>query len=155
MKTIKREQGQTVIETALVIILILMLFFGIAEIARAWWFKGQINNAARVGVRVAVVTSPITVETDASCGSADKVVIAACDAISNADVKNSARVSVATSGNAATPQPGDTITVTVTCDFNSIVPGLSSIGMGGPGGWTQSLYKNVYHLTGTSIMRHE
>jgi Flp pilus assembly protein TadG len=155
MKTIKREQGQTVIETALVIILILMLFFGIAEIARAWWFKGQINNAARVGVRVAVVTSPITVETDASCGSADKVVIAACDAISNADVKNSARVSVATSGNAATPQPGDTITVTVTGDFNSIVPGLSSIGMGGPGGWTQSLYKNVYHLTGTSIMRHE
>jgi Flp pilus assembly protein TadG len=49
------DKGQTVIETALMIMLLFVLFFGIAEVARFWWLKNQINNAARVAVRVAVV----------------------------------------------------------------------------------------------------
>jgi hypothetical protein len=56
LKTIRNShKGQTIIETALMIMLLFILFFGIAEIARFWWLKNQVNNAARVGVRVAVV----------------------------------------------------------------------------------------------------
>jgi hypothetical protein len=56
LKTIRNShKGQTIIETALMIMLLFILFFAIAEIARFWWLKNQINNAARVGVRVAIV----------------------------------------------------------------------------------------------------
>ncbi|MDA8433692.1 MAG: pilus assembly protein [Nitrospiraceae bacterium] len=151
MKILRRPKGQTVIETALIITLLLMLFFGIAEIARAWWIKGQLNNAARVGVRVAIVTSPLT-GGDINCASAtDAVRAAACNSISSADVKNTAVVTVGSSGSLEEPQSGDEITVTVIGTFTSVVPGLST---GGNTGWG-SLFPASKGLAGVSVMRHE
>jgi Flp pilus assembly protein TadG len=164
MNLIKRQKGQTVIETALVIVFILMIFFGIAEIARAWWLKGQLNNAARVGARVAVVTSPLTGGIVAcswasgNCGAAANVVAnAACKAITNQDLCSSpaATVEVLSTGALGTPVAGDEITVRVTGAFRSAVPGLSRIGMGGPGGWSQSLYPGAVQLITVAVMRHE
>lgn len=92
----KNEKGQTVIETALMMILLLVLIFGIAEIARAWWLKNQLNNAARVGVRVAIVDSTIKDSTaspiaEADCSwaggacaaSGNNAIISACKSITN------------------------------------------------------------------------
>ncbi len=56
IKNIKnRESGQTLIETTFVLLLLLLILFGIAEFARAWFLKNSLNNAARVGARFAVV----------------------------------------------------------------------------------------------------
>jgi hypothetical protein len=56
MKISNRQQGQTLIETALILFIILLIVLGIAEFARAWYTKNSLKNAARQGARVAVVT---------------------------------------------------------------------------------------------------
>jgi Flp pilus assembly protein TadG len=160
MNNSKRQKGQTVIEMALVILLLLMLLFGIAEIARAWWFKGQLNNAARVGVRVAVVTSPLTGSGGAcswsggSCSSGGgSVAVAACKSITTQDLCNSANVQVTqTAVDPPAGIEGDEITVTVTGQFTSVVRGLSTDSNNG--GWG-SLFPGSTGLTGVSVMRHE
>jgi Flp pilus assembly protein TadG len=163
VNNLERQKGQTVIEMALIIILLLMLLFGIAEIARAWWFKGQLNNAARVGVRVAVVTPSLTsggaCAWGGTCGTAssDNAVIAACQSITNQELCNTANVAIS---QVAVDPPagiqGDEITVTVTGTFGTIVRGLSNTL---PMGWGQSLIQtdaggNI-PLAGRSVMRHE
>jgi Flp pilus assembly protein TadG len=51
-----KQQGQTLIETALILFVLLMILLGIAEFARAWYTKNSLKNAARQGARVAAVT---------------------------------------------------------------------------------------------------
>jgi Flp pilus assembly protein TadG len=150
MKNIDREKGQTLIETALVMILLLVLFFGIAEIARAWWLKNQLNNAARVGVRVAIVTEDLTDISPTDCNtftSADKVGFAACDSITNGLLHDSAEVGLTiTDDDGNGTDPGDTVTVTVTGDFESVVPGLAGF---------YGLFRPGYNMTSRASMRYE
>lgn len=54
----KRKEGQTLIETAFILFLLLLILFGITEFARAWYIRNSLKNAVRQGARVAVVTSP-------------------------------------------------------------------------------------------------
>jgi len=56
MKKFRRYEGQTLIETALMLFLILLILLGISEFSRAWFVKNSLKNAVRQGVRVAVVT---------------------------------------------------------------------------------------------------
>lgn len=58
MRTFKRQDGQTLIETAFVLFLLLLILLGITEFARAWYTKNSLKNAARQGARVAAVTTP-------------------------------------------------------------------------------------------------
>jgi Flp pilus assembly protein TadG len=72
MDTKDKEIGQTLIETVFVLALLLILIFGIAEFARAWYLKNSLNNASRVGARVAIVQFTLNGTTDPggdSCGS--------------------------------------------------------------------------------------
>ncbi|MBI5102910.1 MAG: pilus assembly protein [Nitrospirae bacterium] len=150
MKRTANREGQTVIETAILMILILMLFFGIAEIARAWWYKGQLNNAARVGARVAIVTPSLTLPSSASCSSSAPVVAAACAAITSSDLRSSASVNVACSINTTCSSPaaaGDSITVSVSGVFTTVVPGMASL--------AGSLVPDSTTLTAQMAMRHE
>ncbi|MBA3070623.1 MAG: pilus assembly protein [Nitrospirae bacterium] len=146
----KNEKGQTVIETALMMILLLVLIFGIAEIARAWWLKNQLNNAARVGVRVAIVTPGLTLiaapgkscswTTTCTASSTNEAVIKACASITNRDLcdgggnaANAARVTVELVLPDIPPtgvSSGDTIKVTVTGRFVSVVPNLATLSFG-------------------------
>src|SRR4030065_2260820 len=57
MRLFKKQEGQTIIETALILVFLLFVLFGITEFARAWYMKNSLKNAARQGARVAVVTS--------------------------------------------------------------------------------------------------
>ena len=130
----KNEKGQTVIETALMMILLLVLIFGIAEIARAWWLKNQLNNAARVGVRVAIVTPGLTNISATTClpPPANPVVLAACNSITNTALHDdfNTKVGLNIIGNGGTADPSDTIIVTVQGKFVSIVPNLATLSFG-------------------------
>ena len=167
-----KKKGQTLIETVLMMVLLFMFFFGIAEIARAWWFKGQLNNAGRVGARVAAVTPSITLSSNRGCASSDPIVSAVCNSITNQGLRDSAHVSVScdpaasggcagcVSGSGTCPSSGDTITVTVSGTFKTVVPGLAGVLSGVPG-WsgTPSLIPGQaasgMTLTTLSVMRHE
>lgn len=56
MNVFNKQQGQTLIETAIILILILLILFGITEFARAWFTKNSLKNAVRHAARTAAVT---------------------------------------------------------------------------------------------------
>lgn len=171
----KKQEGQTVIETALIMLLILMLFFGIAEIARAWWLKGQLNTAARVGGRVAVVQSSLAGDTCRWSGGCvpqsaalGTLADAACKTITNKDLCAGvfggppAVVNVSLvpanppgTGTLASPKAGDQITVQVTGQIHAMVPGLSNVYSSIWGRSLVTTQAGNIPLNGQAVMRHE
>jgi Flp pilus assembly protein TadG len=55
---IRQKRGQSVVEFALVIPILLLVLFGITEFGRAWATQNVLTSAAREGARLAVVTEP-------------------------------------------------------------------------------------------------
>jgi len=55
---IRGNRGQSMIEFALVLPLLLAILFGITEFGRAWMTANILTSAAREGARLAVVTGP-------------------------------------------------------------------------------------------------
>jgi len=56
MKTAQRPQnGQALVEMAIILPLLLLLVLGLADYARALYIKNSLNNAARSGARAAAV----------------------------------------------------------------------------------------------------
>jgi hypothetical protein len=51
----KQENGQALVEMALILPILIMLIFGAVEIGRICFVQITINNAARAGVRVASI----------------------------------------------------------------------------------------------------
>jgi hypothetical protein len=84
----KAQKGQTLIETALVLTLLLLILLGIAEFARAWYTKSSTKNAARTAARLAVVTPgsgfpsgvgpPFGTEVEFICPSANGILNITC-----------------------------------------------------------------------------
>jgi len=149
MKISNRQQGQTLIETALVLFVILLIVLGIAEFARAWHAKNSIKNAARQGARVAVVTPnlPITEcpSNPINCDQARIPAFTNCPGSPGSDVIinsvcNSAGVSSASTrvskyyieSHPSLPNPSfgsnDTVNVCVQTDFVSAVPNFPGLG---------------------------
>ena len=146
------EKGQTTIEVALVMILLLVLFFGIAEIARAWWLKNQINNAARVAVRVAIVTPGLSnISPPVTCSSSNAIVVVACNSITNAQLHNDPNtligLSITDDDSSGGLSSGDTVTVTVSGRFVSVVPNLANLSYG--------LFPALLTMTSDASMRYE
>jgi len=56
-KTEENEKGQSLVEFALVVPLILLLVIGIAEFGRAWMTKNILTGAAREAVRIYAVVN--------------------------------------------------------------------------------------------------
>jgi hypothetical protein len=121
-----KHGGQTVIETILMLFFLLVLFFLIAEFARAWYLKNSLNNAARVGVRVAVVTPDLSGSGPTSCTSAiGPVYEAVC---SSPGLPDTTRVGLFIEDDVGPPAPpassGDTIKVAIEADFETFVPAV-------------------------------
>ncbi len=55
---LRRRDGQALVELALVVPVLLLLIVGLAEFARAWNTKQVLTDAAREGLRSAVVANP-------------------------------------------------------------------------------------------------
>lgn len=122
------HSGQTVIETILWLLFILLIIFFIVEGARAWYLKNSLNNAVRVAVRRAVVEpnlSPLLI-TNAACPSSNYIVNTVC-ASSGVPNSNETKVTVQLlppDVGVAGPSPGDIISVKAVTKFESIVPRL-------------------------------
>jgi len=121
-----KTQGQTVIETVMMLLVLLMIFFLIAEFSRAWYLKNSLNNAVRRAVRTAVVTPNLTPITNASCPMpSNSIVNAVC---TSPGVPNTSTTKVTVKVITDTPpagiSTGDIIEVNVRAGFNTVVPAL-------------------------------
>jgi Flp pilus assembly protein TadG len=141
MKTSNKQHGHTLIETAIILVVLLLIVFGITEFARAWFNKNSLKNAARQGVRVAAVTlaatdtvCPVNASGNilcdssrsfTSCPNSDTVFDAVCKSPGIA-VQSNPQVSKcfrdATGGLAGTLDADDTVNVCVRMNFTRIVP---------------------------------
>lgn len=143
-----KQQGQTLIETALILFLILLIVLGIAEFARAWHTKNSIKNAARQGARVAVVTpsNPITSQctvvnppcnatrsfTNCPTGTGpitNPIINAICNSAGvNRSVTRYVTCFVNGAGPLSTLDAGDTVNICVETNFVTAVPNFPGLG---------------------------
>jgi Flp pilus assembly protein TadG len=111
---LRGETGQSLVEFALVVPMLLILVLGIAEFGRAWMTRNILTGAAREAVRVAVVPE----------GSTAAATTRANQILASAGI-TTASVSVTDNGTAF-----GTVSATVSYDFPVVVagfiPGLSS-----------------------------
>ena len=76
--TLKNEKGQSLVEFALVVPLLLLLVIGIAEFGRAWMTKNILTGAAREAVRM------YAVKDDTAAATARAINILSSAALDNA-----------------------------------------------------------------------
>jgi len=127
---LKDEKGQNLVEFALVVPMLLILVFGIAEFGRAWMTRNVLTGAAREAARVAVVSPP--------AGSIALATTRANQALASAGI-TTATVTVSDDGTAF-----GTVTATVIYNFPVVVAGFI------PG-----LNSSTIPLTSTTTMRRE
>ncbi len=125
--TLGNEKGQNLVEFALVVPMLLLLVFGIAEFGRAWMTQNILTGAAREAVRILAVPPGSITPRD----RADNVL-------------NSAGI---TTANVAVNDPGvafGQVSVTISYNFPVVVVGFI------PG-----LNSSTFPLTSTTTMRRE
>jgi Flp pilus assembly protein TadG len=109
---IKSQNGQSLVEFALLLPVLVLIVFGIIEWGRLWMTMNVLTGAAREGVRVAAVTAP------------DNNLVQT--AVSN--VLTAANINGATITTAG-PNAASEVTVTVQMNYTvftgSIIPGLN------------------------------
>lgn len=126
------KKGQALVEIAIMLPILVLFVFGITEFGRAMYIKNCLNNAARAGVRQAVVTSgltnniAITSTNDQGFPDIQSKIYDSIFYMKKADVT----ALVTYTPNTHSPaQASDTVTVTVTLTgFASFVPKLIKIG---------------------------
>ncbi len=111
-KLIKQQQGQSLVEFALLLPMLVVILFGTVEFGRLWMTMNVLTGAAREGARVAAVTAPNTAQVQT--------------AVNN--VLNGASITGATI-TVVGPNAANNVTVTVRINYNvltgTIVPGIS------------------------------
>ena len=148
------NKGQAMVETALVLMLLVVLIFGMTEFGRAMYTKNTLNNAARAGARAAIVTNPLNslTRTYPSFSTTDSIYNNIFGSLLYIDkTQVTATVCVVDNTGACTGKtpagPGDPVNVTVTyTGFNSVVPRLI-----GPTG----MIRLSSTLIGSATMRYE
>jgi Flp pilus assembly protein TadG len=126
---IRGNRGQSVVEFALVLPLLLMILFGITEFGRAWMTANILTSAAREGARLAVVTAP-----DVAAVTARVTDVCAAAGVTPTGITITG------------PDPGDPdrrVTVTVSADFTVLT------------GTILESFNGTIPLRATSVMRHE
>jgi Flp pilus assembly protein TadG len=126
---IRGNRGQSVVEFALVLPLLLLILFGITEFGRAWMTQNILTSAAREGARLAVVTGPdvalVTTKITEVCAAAG--VTPSAITITGPDPAD----------------PDRRVTVVVQTDFQVLTGNIL-----GP-------FNGTIPLRATSVMRHE
>lgn len=111
LKLLRRQQGQSLVEFALVLPVLILIIMGIIEFGSLWMTMNVLSGAAREGVRIAAVTAPDQAQVE----NAVKNVLTPANI-------TSAKITV--SG----PNGADEVTVTVQMDYDvltlGLVPGL-------------------------------
>lgn len=123
------ESGVALIESAFVLPLLLVLTMGMLDFGRAFHTKSVLDQAAREGARIAVVTSP----------DADLVTEKVNEVLASSGVT--------ASGVTITGPVNNMVTVTVTATFTFITPGVFALVNGD--------YGNTIPMSGQTVMRFE
>jgi hypothetical protein len=122
--------GVALIEFAFVLPILLVLAMGMLDFGRAFHMKSLLDQAAREGARIAVVTSP----------DLDLVEDRVGDVLASGGI---APTSVTVVG----PDPAHMVTVTVNATFSFVTPGVFAL-VGGA-------YGNTIPMSGQTVMRFE
>lgn len=123
----KDKDGQSIVEFAMILPVLLLVLFGVTEFGRAIMVTNVLNTASREGARLAAV-SPV----DDSLSVRDRVL----------EVLNAANIEAKTIDIQISPLE-KTVSVTVTTDFKVLSGGILDPFMG------------TYELKGTTVMRYE
>jgi Flp pilus assembly protein TadG len=126
-----RERGTALIEFALILPLLLLLTVAAVDLGRAFYVKNMVEQSAREGARLRVVTS-----------SADSSLVRS----RVQTVLQPAGVSL-TGLSIAGPDASRAVTVTVTVQFNWLNPGIFNLFGAG--------FTNPMTLNGKAVMRNE
>lgn len=65
MNKLNNQQGQALVEFALVAVILLVLALGVGEFGRAWYYDNALDDAVRGGVRMASELYPVPATDDA------------------------------------------------------------------------------------------
>jgi Flp pilus assembly protein TadG len=121
------KDGQSIVEFALVLPILLLVLFGVTEFGRAIMVTNVLNTASREGARLAAVSS-----VGDSLSVRDRVL----------EVLNAANIEAKTIDIQVSALE-KTVTVTVSTDFKVLSGGILDPFMG------------TYELKGTTVMRYE
>ena len=125
-KRANRENGQSLVEFALLLPLLVVILFGIMEFGQLWMTMNVLTGAAREGARVAAVTAP----------DANQVRNAVQSVLNGANINNA---SISVSGPDAANQVTVTVQINYTVTTANIIPG----------------FNGTFQLTRNSTMRWE
>jgi Flp pilus assembly protein TadG len=128
IRTLRNERGQSLVEFALVMPLLLLLVFGATEFSRAWLAMNTISAASREGCRLAVVTGP-----DVAAVTARVQDVCAAGRVTPTNITVTGPVG----------DPERRVTVTVECDF-VVIPGT-----------VLGTFSGTIPLRTSAVMRHE
>jgi Flp pilus assembly protein TadG len=129
-KRFRAESGEALVEMALVLPILIVLSMGMLDFGRAFHTKSLLDQAAREGARVAVVTAP-------DVGIVQGRV---SDVLATGGV-------TAKSTTVSAVGPDRMVTVTVTTTFTFVTPGVFTL--------IGASYGNTINMTGKSTMRFE
>jgi hypothetical protein len=121
-----REAGQSLVEFALLVPILLIVFLGAADVGRLFFYTSMISNAAREGAIYAANNSGALPDCSGGCAplNSGPVLQHVCDASGAGD--HGAPCPVELKVAAATYGPGKDAVIVVTYDFSFIVTSLAS-----------------------------
>lgn len=129
---LNNQKGAALVEMAIILPLLFLIVFGIFEFGRAMFITNTLNNAARYGARLAVVSSkPLDV-------ASLTTEIKNNTPLSSADL-NLIEISIPNSS----PSPGAAVTVTAKLPFAPVIPFMGDF------------FPSGYKLSGEATMRYE
>jgi hypothetical protein len=129
---LNNKKGAALVELALILPLLLLIVFGIVEFGRALFITNTLNNAARYGARLAVVsTTPLNV-------ASLKTEIKNHTPLSAADL-NLIEINFPNSS----PSSGTAVTVTARLPFTPIIPLMAEF------------FPSGFKLKGEATMQYE
>ena len=122
---LRAQQGQSIVEFAMVIPLFFLLAFGMIDLGRAFFVQTTLQNAMRQAGRFAVtgnhLTDPVTAT---QMTRVDSIIQVAKNAAVGLDISN-IQISSLAGGNAGPNRaggPGDTVTISLTTNLKLITP---------------------------------
>lgn len=109
------QSGQTMVEFALIVALLLAILFGIMEFGRAWFYSNHLTNSVRAAARYAAVL-PVGSENELRT-AVDIYLREEIETFMNEDDIAGINVNVVDNDSDGTVSKGDTIEVTVRYNF--------------------------------------
>ncbi len=122
------EEGQTIVEFALVFILFMFLVFGVFDFGHLFFVKMNVQNAVQEAARFASTGNHLPDPNNAGqdLSRVDSITSTLQHASLGADITN-VQISSVNGGTGSAGGPGDTMTITVTASTHLLTPLLSGL----------------------------